>query len=52
MIIILTSDICHKISGGTVYNTKLVEFLKTKHQQVAVEVAEDINSYDFNNGAT
>lgn len=52
MIIILTSDICHKISGGTVYNTKLVEFLKTKHQQVAIEVAEDINSYDFNHGAT
>ncbi|KIQ25421.1 hypothetical protein RT99_00415 [Flavobacterium sp. MEB061] len=52
MIIILTSDICHKISGGTVYNTKLVDFLKTKHQQVAIEVAEDINSYDFNHGAT
>jgi glycosyltransferase involved in cell wall biosynthesis len=52
LIIILTSDICHKISGGTVYNTKLVEFLKTKHQQVAIEVAEDINSYDFDHDAT
>lgn len=47
MIIILTSDICHKISGGTVYNTKLVEFLKTKQQTVAVEVVDDINTYDF-----
>jgi glycosyltransferase involved in cell wall biosynthesis len=47
VIIILTSDICHKISGGTVYNTQLLEFFKTKHQKAAVEVIEDINSYDF-----
>ena len=47
MIIILTSDICHKISGGTVYNKQLVEFLKTKHQKVTIEAIDDINSYDF-----
>lgn len=52
MIIILTSDICYKISGGTVYNTQLFEFLKTKRHQVAVEVVEDINSYDFEDNAT
>ncbi|MEO8238227.1 MAG: glycosyltransferase [Flavobacterium sp.] len=52
MIIILTSDICHKISGGTVYNTQLFEFLKTKHQKAAVEVIEDINSYDFKDDAS
>lgn len=52
MIIILTSDICHKISGGTVYNTKLVEFLKTKQQTVAVEVVDDINAYDFEDDAS
>lgn len=52
MIIILTSDICNKISGGTVYNTKLVEFLKTKQQTVAVEVVDDINTYDFEDDAS
>lgn len=52
MIRILTSDICHKISGGTVYNTQLFEFLKTKRQRAAVEVVEDINSYDFEDDIT
>lgn len=52
MIIILTSDICHKISGGTVYNRQLVEFLKAKHQKVVVEAIDDINSYDFEDNAS
>ncbi|MDR7209367.1 glycosyltransferase [Flavobacterium piscis] len=47
MIIILTSDICKKISGGTVYNTKLFEFLIAKGHRVTVDVISDINRYDF-----
>ncbi|WP_316635710.1 glycosyltransferase family 4 protein [uncultured Flavobacterium sp.] len=47
MIIILTSDICKKISGGTIYNTKLFEFLIAKGHRTAVDVVPDINGYDF-----
>lgn len=47
MIIILTSDISEKISGGTVYNTKLLEFLIAKDRTAAVDIVPDINGYDF-----
>lgn len=52
MIIILTSDICKKISGGTVYNTKLFEFLTAKGRTAAVDVVSDINGYDFRDDAS
>ncbi|MFB9076188.1 glycosyltransferase [Flavobacterium procerum] len=49
MIIILTSGICEKISGGTIYNAKLYEFLAEKGQNVVVEVVASINEYNFRN---
>lgn len=47
MITILTSEICNKISGGTIYNAKLYEFLKSKGKKTVVDVVADINQYDF-----
>lgn len=43
---ILTTHIQKKISGGTIFNTHLYEFLN-KHTKTKLEIIEDVNNYAF-----
>jgi glycosyltransferase involved in cell wall biosynthesis len=45
-ILFLTTSIQEKISGGTIYNSKLFDFL-SPHFEVSFEIIEDCNSYKF-----
>ena len=45
-ICILTTEIHYKISGGTIYNNHLYEFLN-KHIETSLEIIEDVNTYAF-----
>ncbi|RXR34074.1 glycosyltransferase family 1 protein [Flavobacterium piscinae] len=45
-ICILTTDINYKISGGTIYNAHLYEFLN-KYTETKIEIIEEVNTYPF-----
>lgn len=45
-ICILTTDIQYKISGGTIFNAHLNEFLN-KYTETKIEIIEEVNTYSF-----
>jgi len=47
MIKILTSAIHHKISGGTIFNTKLFDYLKNNDDNVTIEIIKALKNYTF-----
>lgn len=47
MIKILTTNIHLKISGGTIFNSQLLDFLLSKEKEAAIEIIECLNDYHF-----